>query len=158
MDARRADRYNSGMRFIPLMALALVGPLLVACGGPDPEQAARYAALVEDKHIIQCRQGYDRFRAAIKVDPAKTTYVDAPLKSIDIFPSFLFVNLEEDGYSEFIKGYDTELRDRMEGLRVQAKVDGAALKKDFSQPSWQNYCRTMQLLAASLRTAAAIRS
>ncbi len=158
MDARRADRYNRIMRFPPLMALALVGPLLVACGGPNPEQAARYAALVEDKHIIQCRQGYDRFRAGIKVDPAKATYVDAPLMSIDIFPSFLFVNLEEDGFSEFIKGYDAEQRDRMEGLRVQAKVDGAALKKDLAQPSWQNYCRTMQLLAASLRTAAAIRS
>jgi len=158
MDARRADRYNSTMHFISLMALALIASLLVACGGPDPEQAARYAALVEDKHIIQCRQGYDRFRAGITVDPAKTTYVDAPLKSIDIFPSFLFVNLEEDGFAEFVKGYDTDLRDRMEGLHRQAKVDGAALKKDLAQPSWQNYCRTMQLLAATLRTAAAIRS
>lgn len=138
---------------VPL-ALALFLPLLAACGGPDPAQAARYAALVEDKHIIQCRQGYDRFRGAIKVDPAKTTYVDAPLKSIDIFPSFLFVNLDEDGYNEFARGYEGELRERLSGLHRQAKLDGAQLKKDLSQQSWQNYCRTMQALAQALRTAA----
>ena len=158
MDAWRADRYNRKMRFPPLLPLALAASLLSACGGPNPEQAARYAALVEDKHIIQCRPGYDRFRSAIKVDPAKATYVDTPLKSIDIFPSFLFVNLDEDGFSEFVKGYDTELRGRMDGLRRQAKGDGAQLKKDLSQPSWQNYCRTMQLLATTLRRAAAVKS
>lgn len=158
MDGARFGRYNNGMRLAPILPLVLAALLLAACGGPNPEQAARYAALVEDKHIIQCRPGYDRFRAGIKTDPAKTTYVDAPLKSIDIFPPFLFVNLDEDGFSEFIKGYDAELRDRMEGLRRQAKIDGAALKKDLGQPAWQNYCRTMQSLAAALRSAAAVRS
>lgn len=154
MDEAPSGRYNKAMRFAPMLAALL----LTACGGPNPEQAARYAALVEDKHIIQCRQGYDRFRGSFKVDPAKTTYVDAPLKSIDIFPPFLFVNLDEDGFSEFVKGYDTELRGRMDGLRRQAKSDGAALKKDLSQPAWQNYCRTMQLLGTTLRSAAAVRS
>ena len=49
MDAWRADRYNRKMRFPPLLPLALAASLLSACGGPNPEQAARYAALVEDK-------------------------------------------------------------------------------------------------------------
>lgn len=143
--------------FLPA-TLAVLLPLLAACGGPDPAQAARYAALVEDKHIIQCRQGYDRFRAAIKAEPGQTTYIDTPLKSIDIFPSFLFVNLDEDGYNAFVKGYEGELRERLTGLHRQAKLDGAALKKDFSQASWQNYCRTMQALAGALRSAAQVRT
>lgn len=143
------------MRALLVAALALGAvPLLAACGGPDPAAANRYAALVEDKHIIQCRPGYDRFRAAIKADSRGTTYVDAPLKSIDIFPSFLFVNLDEDGYNAFVKGYGGELRERLVALHRQAKLDGAQLKKDLAQGSWQAYCRTMQALAASLRTAA----
>lgn len=51
MDASGAGRYSSAMRFPPSLPVALSALFLAACGGPDPEQAARYA-LVEDKHII----------------------------------------------------------------------------------------------------------
>ncbi|MDA1059250.1 MAG: hypothetical protein O3C65_11235 [Proteobacteria bacterium] len=137
------------MRVVAI-SLLLVG-LLAACDGPDPDSARLYSNQINEKIAQQCGPGYEAFVRRVPAPTSETRAIDAPLKSIDLFPPIFFAPLDQLAFESFTRGYPDDVRDRLLDLKGTLIRAGAALKSDFARPKWQGYCDRMQEMSRTLR-------
>ena len=133
--------------FLPLFVAAF----LVACDGPDPDSARLYASQVDEKMAAHCQRGYEAFARRFPPPTSETRGIDAPLKSIDLFPQIFFAPLDQQAFDTLARGYPDDVRDRIQELKGALIRSGAVLKNDFARPNWQAYCDGMQQMARMLR-------
>jgi hypothetical protein len=125
---------------------------LAACdGGPDPEAARGYATQVTDKAAKQCAAGHQTFLRRYPPQTSSTRGIDAPLKSIDLFPPIFFAPFDQQEFDRFAGGYEDDVRDRLLNMRGALVRTGTALKNDYAEVNWQAYCDGMRQMARVLR-------
>jgi hypothetical protein len=135
------------------LVFAIVAASFVAAcdAGPDPEAARGYATQIDAKAARQCGRGYQAFVGRFAAQNSETRGIDAPLKSLDLFPPMFFAPFDQQEFESFAGGYGDEVRDRLLGLRSNLVRTGTALKNDYVQPNWQAYCDGMKQMARTLR-------
>ncbi len=136
-----------------LLTLAVLIALFVAAcdGGPDPEAAGDYARQIDEKAAKQCAAGYQTFVRRFPQQTSDTRGIDAPLKSIDLFPPIFFAPFDQQEFEGFAGKYADDIRDRLLNQRSAMVRTGMALKNDYAQPNWQVYCDGMKQMARTLR-------
>jgi len=138
------------MRLLVLAGLATL--FLAACdGGPDPEAARGYATQIDEKAAKQCAAGYQTFLRRFPAQTSDTRGIDAPLKSIDLFPPMFFAPFDQQEFETFAGGYADDVRDRLLNQRSTLVRTGTTLKNDYAEANWRAYCDGMRQMARTLR-------
>ena len=134
-----------------VFAVVAAGFVAACDAGPDPEAARGYADQIDAKVAQQCGPGHQAFVRRFPAQSSETRGIDAPLKSIHLFPPMFFAPFDQQEFETFAGGYGDEVRDRLLDLRSNLVRTGTALKNSYAQPNWQAYCDGMKQMARTLR-------